>query len=432
MTSIPGETETQATPILDRLAPMPPASKPAGFGWRGWVLWCLSVFVVTWVSLLWNPPVLGAFWSWLLWVLAPLFAFPSTVLGLLGYGLAFVAGNLAAVLVHELGHALVGVAVGFRFLSLRISRIEIHKGFRVVRYRGTGGGSGGWFGGWANLLPDRTDRLSLRALAMLAAGPAANLLSAFVILQLPFSNGLFGRFFVLFSLILGLVNLVPFRSQAVHSDGARIWMLLRNRGRGERWLAMMRLLPEIVAGAPPDTWPAGFVAKAIAVRDDSPDTVTAHSIAYSVAFGGHQNDEGARCLEVCLRYSSFAAPPIREALMCDAAIFQARRRRRIDLAEQWRAALPAKTELPGLHQRAEAAILEAGGDVEGALNKLYECGRLVGAHPNPAQREAFFHSLNRWLSELIPLSAAKPSAQRPVAGAERPVSAAERLAPSPP
>lgn len=57
--------------------------------------------------------------------------------------------------------------------------------------------------------------------------------------------------------------------------------------------------------------------------------------------------------------------------MCEAAVFQARRRGRADLAEAWLEDVPAATAIPGNREHAEAAILEARGDREGARR----CGR---------------------------------------------------------
>ena len=82
--------------------------------------------------------------------------------------------------------------------------------------------------------------------------------------------------------------------------------------------------------------------------------------------------EAGQRLETCLAYSSHATPVLREAMMSDAAVFQARRRKRADLAEQWLAEIPVTTQHAWIRSRAEAAILEAKGDVAGAMNKLAE------------------------------------------------------------
>jgi hypothetical protein len=91
---------------------------------------------------------------------------------------------------------------------------------------------------------------------------------------------------------------------------------------------------------------------------------------------------------------------LREALMSDAAVFQGRRRKRADLAEQWLAEIPVATRGPWLRTRAEAAILEAKGDVGGALGKLAEVEAAITTLPNKGQRDALLRSLQRWKSEL--------------------------------
>src|SRR5262249_53413039 len=148
----------------------------------------------------------------------------------------------------------------------------------------------------------------------------------------------------------------------------RLWMLLRDRARGERWLALMRLVADARNGVLPESLPANLLAKATATRDHSTDTVVAHAFAYSAAFHQHHDAEAGQALEICLRYAPDGGLAMREGLISDAAVFQARRRRRPDLAEQWLATLPIPTQFPWLRPRAEAAILEARADVAGALS----------------------------------------------------------------
>ena len=281
-----------------------------------------------------------------------------------GYGMVLflfflLAATFAVIAIHELAHALAGVAVGFRFNSLRVGRLQFDRPFRITFYRGRGTGAGGW----ASLFPVKQDKLILRAIAMLLAGPASNLISVCVLVLLPYSKGMFSALFIYISLLIGLMNLLPFRSRAVISDGGRILMLLQNRARGERWLAMLKLLEEMRTGVPAEKMTPEFIAKATAIEDKSPDTVVAFALAYAAAFWQRKDDEAAQALETCLRHCSRAAPSQRQGLMSDAAVFQARRRKRIDLAEQWLADIPQKTEYPWLRPRGEAAILEAKGDI---------------------------------------------------------------------
>jgi hypothetical protein len=177
-------------------------------------------------------------------------------------------------------------------------------------------------------------------------------------------------------------------------------MLLRQPERGERWLALLHLARELNDGVLPESLSAGFLAKAVAIRDASADTVKANAIAYSAAFHQHKDSEAAQRLETCLAYSGHATPILREALISDAAVFQGRRRKRTDFADQWLAEIPVKTQYPWFRSRAEAAILEAKGDVDGALGKLAEVEAAMLTLPKNAQRDMSLRLLERWKSDL--------------------------------
>jgi hypothetical protein len=391
--------QTSSTPILDRQAELPPLAKP-GSGSATFIAIWTCLWVAFGALVIWHPRVVWSLRWWILRRRAEMFPVHWTGISVISAGLTIAVAVLAAIAIHEGAHVVVGMWAGFRFSSMRVGRIQIDRPFRISRYRGSGAGSGGWVGGWANMYPVKTERLILRAIAVLCAGPAANLLSAYIVLLLRYSKGLGSTVFVFFSLVLGVVNLVPFRSGAVLSDGRRILMLLRNGQRGERWLALLKLTAELGDGVPPESLSADFLAKAVAVRDNSPDTVAAHAIAYSAAFWRRNDAEAARFLETCLKYSSYAAPVLREALISDAAVFQARRRKHADLAEQWLAVMPRVTEISWLRSRVEAAILEAKGDIEGALTKLDETEGMILAEPSGTRTKISLQFVRRWKSEL--------------------------------
>jgi hypothetical protein len=128
--------------------------------------------------------------------------------------------------------------------------------------------------------------------------------------------------------------------------------------------------------------------------------MAAFAIAYSAAFRQRKDSDAAQRLETCLAYSGHTTPLLREALMSDAAVFQAWRRKRSDLADQWLAGIPIKSQYPWFRSRAEAAILEAKGEVDGALNKLVEIERAILALPQNAQRDTQFRLLQRWKADL--------------------------------
>jgi hypothetical protein len=397
------QTVASPTPILDRVTPLPKMESTLRGSAKFLVVWFGFVFVATFTAVFWHPPLVRRMASILAQASLPTHWNTTTVAV---FPWLFLAAFFLAIAVHELGHALVGIAAGFRFNSLRIARFQFDRPFRISLYRGRGTGSGGW----ASLFPVKQDKLILRTSVMLLAGPGANLASAAALLALPYATGRFAAMFVFWSLMLGVVNLVPFRNRAVISDGGRILMLLQNRARGERWVAMLKLLEELRSGVPYENLTPGFLAKATAIEDNSPDTVVAFALAYGAAFWQHKDAEAARLLETCLRHANLTSPTQRQGLMTDAACFQARRRKRIDLAEQWLADIPEKGEYPWMRRRGEAAILEANGDILGALKKIDEIETMILAVPNQALREISLRGLHRWKAELqqpVPATQAK-------------------------
>ena len=162
----------------------------------------------------------------------------------------------------------------------------------------------------------------------------------------------------------------------------------------------MRISADFNDGVPSESWSSQDIADAVALRDDSSDTFKAHTFAYLAAFQQRRDAEAGRILEICLQHSSRANPLQREATMCNAASFQALRRRRIDLAEQWLADMPQPTNFPWLRAQAAATILQLRDDREGALKQLDLVEKELLAKPDGKQRTDSVQWLERWRSEL--------------------------------
>jgi hypothetical protein len=356
-------------------------------------VWFGAVFIVAICSLLNRPLILR---QWLLTDFGTWFLDQWAGIGIVGFGLSILGAFYLMLAFHELGHVVAGLCVGFRCRSLRVGPLLFNPPFRVSLYRGPGP----VVNGHAELIPAATDKLAWRGAAMVLGGPVANILSATVVFLLPFPISAFSGCFIAFSIMNGVSDLFPFESRLGVSDGRRIWMLLRQPKRGERFLALLHLSGELNDGVLPERLSADFLVKAIAVRDASADTVKAYAIAFWEAFHQHKDGEAAQRLETCLAYSGHATPVLREALMSDAAVFQARRRKRADLADQWLAGIPIKTQHPWFRTRAEAAILEAKGHVDGALEKLAEVEAAILKLPKNALRDTSLQLLQRWKSDL--------------------------------
>jgi hypothetical protein len=302
----------------------------------------------------------------------------------------------AVVVVHEIGHLVCGLCVGFRLTSVRFGPVRISPPFRVsVKFEPKTGASG-----FVSMIPGKSENLRSRAMVFILGGPVANLLAGFFIFFLKVGGPL-ASVFATVSILVGAVNLVPFRRLALISDGKRMLMLLRNVGQGERLLAILQLAAELRSGIEPENLSPDFIAKAIAVKDESPDTAAGYAFAYAAAWYEDAPDKAAQLLEICLEYSQFSAPIMQQVLRCDAAIFQARKRNRVDLAEQWLSETPPKTLFPGQRLRAESAILEAQGNIEGSLKKLEEVESALMTIHDSYQRSVSLRFLQRWRRELL-------------------------------
>jgi hypothetical protein len=240
-------------------------------------VWFGAVFVVAMCWLLNRPPILR---QWLLTDFGTWFLDQWAGIGIVGFGLSVLGAFYLMLAFHELGHVAAGLCVGFRCRSLRVGPLLFNRPFRVSLYRGPGA----VVNGVAELIPVATDKLAWRGVAMVLGGPVANFLSAIVVFLLPFPMAVFSGCFIAFSIANGVNDLFPFESRLGVSDGMRIWMLLHQRERGERWLALLHLSGELIDGVLPELLSADFLAKAIAVRDASADTVNAYAIAFWAAF----------------------------------------------------------------------------------------------------------------------------------------------------
>jgi hypothetical protein len=176
-------------------------------------------------------------------------------------------------------------------------------------------------------------------------------------------------------------------------------MFARHPAKGERWLALIKLRDDLMSGTLPESTSPAFLQKAVAIEDTSVETLSAHAFAYTAAFHRHDDVRAGEMLEICLRRAGEAPPELREALASDAAVFQARRRGRPDLAKRWLEAMTA-AQSSWLRLRAEAAVLEAEGQRGNASNKLTECERALLALPASPPREVSLQVLRRWQAEL--------------------------------
>lgn len=147
---------------------------------------------------------------------------------------------LLMTLVHEFGHSAVGVALGMKLRAFVVGpfqwRVESGRWkfqFRLMAILQGGGATG--------IVAPSADFPRSRFVWMIAAGPLVNLLTGLLALSVAFTapaaspvqaGGLLALFGV-FSLGGFAVNLVPFKTKAKYTDGAKIYQLLSSGPWGD-------------------------------------------------------------------------------------------------------------------------------------------------------------------------------------------------------
>lgn len=227
------------------------------------------------------------------------------------WGLVVFAGLLPVmmwiqIVVHELGHAAFGVAVGQRlhaiaFGALRLVRLD-------GRWRRPAGEPTQGIGGFAYLLPapDTTRPPGAISTAVMlvggvAANAAASLLAIAWMWHLPESMWKVAlAAFVLVGLLFALLNLLPFRAGGFATDGYGLLALARRTREGElltqvRWAGGLAM-----GGVPAHAWPSAalppldtaelspsYAVSALGLRMTHALTVGAHADADEAARGLH-------------------------------------------------------------------------------------------------------------------------------------------------
>ncbi|PJJ97430.1 hypothetical protein CO641_10695 [Lysobacteraceae bacterium NML91-0213] len=209
---------------------------------------------------------------------------PLHGLGGIGLGAAlatFALGLWLHVILHEAGHALAGRAAGMRVVALGIGRWRFERG--GDGWRAWRGGSLAGIGGFAALVPGRERGGGAPAQAMyLLGGPAANLATggAAIALAIAFATTLpawiAGALLGLGAsgLLLGAINLLPFRTHGWRSDGMGLADLLLGRPDARLLQRAQAAMALSAAGIRPRDWPLDVVPDEAAITGASTTAAT--------------------------------------------------------------------------------------------------------------------------------------------------------------
>ena len=151
------------------------------------------------------------------------------------YLLEILLASLVVVMVHELGHAIVGKALGMKLCAFIVGpfqwRIEGGKwefNFLPAKIFASDGATG--------VVPTTLEHFRANTVCMIAAGPFASLIGGLLAFCAAFTapNSHWEPAWQLLtlittlSLLASILNLIPFRTGTSYSDGAQIYQLLSN------------------------------------------------------------------------------------------------------------------------------------------------------------------------------------------------------------
>jgi len=319
--------------------------------------------------------------------------------------ITYLLSFVTAVIAHELGHLLVGFAVGFRFNSFTIGPVSLflEYGKLKLKIRRTLPA-----GGYAGMHLNRIWQMRRRLLLFSFGGPGANLLSAAFTYAffafIPMTGtwlSTFADLFVMISLLLGVANLIPFRLGVLYPDGARIWMLLTSRAKSRRWMCLAALGWQSQAGVRSRNFHRTWVNAAGIVSDGTVDEFAGNWIGYVSASDRKDAPAAASHLERCLQFIGLFGPTLRDTVALEAAVFTAWFRRNSDAAQKWLAQVNHQKALSPLAQiRAEIALQTARHAYADALTRWEDAFSFVEKLPPTPVKAKLRDGFLEWRDEI--------------------------------
>lgn len=282
-------------------------------------------------------------------------------------GLLLIPALYAAITIHEVGHLLAAVLVGFAIGTLGIGGFVVSKcsgrwRFSFDRRRA--------LAGYFRPLTKATDFDVRRFALMVAGGPVASILlsAACIALWTRVGDGRWSWLgtFVWVAFFLVVMSLVPFSTGLTRSDGARLLQLLRDADAPRRWMALIALQTEEANGVRPSRWDPALVREILQMNESAPEYPFCQLMAYYRCLDTGSEEQALVHLESALSRSKSCGNVFRHALFLEAASASALLRKQAKQARAWRdrAHKLSKPKLPSV---CEAGIAMCEGRYEEAV-----------------------------------------------------------------
>ena len=298
----------------------------------------------------------------------------------------------AAVLVHELGHLVGGLAAGFQITQFQVGPVQLLRTRGLMRpqlvnpLRHLPGLVR------ANVDQEFTTR---RIGVFIAAGPVASLLGAALLLGLAYEfservmtewprhpwsfwqrlmlprNAVSGwlQIAAITNLVILLATVVPGQTLGYLSDGAQlidlIWGGLTVK---TRWL-VARLASALLNGVRPRDWDQTCVQRLLAMRAGERSDSLTNLYGYYYFLDRGWLERAGELLDLALAQRSGCPYAVREGIFVEAAYYEGRYRKNAVVARRWFDLLENGKSEEHTQLRAEAAVLFAEGKLEESATK---------------------------------------------------------------
>jgi hypothetical protein len=339
-----------------------------------------SAFIITLIGLPWLRQAAAS--------MSALSVMQSLAMTLLAIPAAALAGALA---VHEAGHLVAAWFTGFRLAPRRPAVFYSCEGVR--------------FGPMA-LAPGKTDGLKRRLLVLVLAGPAASLVLPLVLESLfygarpDFLTVFAVHVFSVWSVLVGMSELLPDAGKGSFSDGARALMLLKSDPAAQRWIHIVERQRALANGEHPRTWDEAEVTSDAALDDDSSDAVLARWLGYLWATERQDITSATKYLEEALAAPASSSAHLRDRLFTEAAMFQAWFRDDSAKARFWAARIRRRGLSPLQRCRLHIALLWSEGKLFDAWEQLSDYFQLLREMPASPARDLLEQNGFEWKKQM--------------------------------
>lgn len=215
---------------------------------------------------------------------------------------------------HEIGHVIAGISVGFEFRMITVGVLMLEKEAGKLKFK--------WnknlntAGGLALCVPRSTNNILRNFILFTAGGPAMSLLLTFFAYALtwvfpyPAANAHIGHFVLdsylhitaFTSLVIFVVTIIPAQAGGFYTDGGRILNLWKGGAQAQLEVILLQTTSELTSGARPQTIDAERLLEALEYDTNTPFKAYLHSFLYYHYLDKGQIDEAEIQLQEYANY----------------------------------------------------------------------------------------------------------------------------------